>query len=56
MFLPALFLEAVRKNKKWKLPTHPSFSQNLDENLKKKLLWPKQVLKFLEKNSHIISL
>ena len=38
-----LFFEAIWKikNKKLKPPTRPNFSQNLDENLKIYLVWPK---------------
>ena len=44
-FKNALFIKAVGKikNKKYKPPTHPNFSQNLDRNLKIYLVWPYHV-------------
>ena len=38
-FRTGLFIKAVREKKpeKYKTPTHPNFSQNLDENLK--IIW-----------------
>ena len=44
-----MLFKAVRK--KYKLPTHPNFSQNLDENLKINLVCPKQVGILLNKES-----
>ena len=44
-FKNALFIKAVGKikKKKYKPPTHPNFSQNLDRNLKIYLVWPYHV-------------
>ena len=44
LFRTVLFFKAVRKiNEKFKKNSHhPNFSQNLDENLKIYLVWPKQ--------------
>ena len=44
-FRTVLFIKAVGKikNKKYKPPTHPNFSQNLDRNLKINLVWPYHV-------------
>ena len=42
MCLPALICSSNQSEKKKKSPTRPHFSQNLDENLKIYLVWPKQ--------------